>query len=98
MLAIPGGVLWGTALGALAGMLFGNIVIGTMIGAGLGLGSRPHVVRGGYCRRVRETVVMAKTINWVGRILGMLCAAALAVAWAYRVVGAGGRPVPPASA
>lgn len=38
VLAIPGGVLWGTALGALAGMLFGNIVIGTMIGAGLGLG------------------------------------------------------------
>jgi len=37
-LAIPGGVLWGTALGALVGMLFGNIVIGTMIGAGLGLG------------------------------------------------------------
>ena len=26
---------------------------------------------------------MAKVINWVGRILGMLCAAALAVAWAY---------------
>lgn len=38
VLAIPGGVLWGTALGALAGMLFGNVVIGTMIGAGLGLG------------------------------------------------------------
>jgi hypothetical protein len=38
VLAIPGGVLWGTALGALAGILFGNIVIGTMIGAGLGLG------------------------------------------------------------
>ena len=38
MLAIPGGVLWGTALGALAGIVFGNIVIGTMIGAGLGLG------------------------------------------------------------
>ena len=38
-LAIPGGVLWGTALGALAGMLFGNVVIGTMIGAGLGLGT-----------------------------------------------------------
>ena len=37
-LAIPGGVLWGTALGALAGKLFGNLVIGTMIGAGLGLG------------------------------------------------------------
>ena len=38
VLAIPGGVLWGTALGALAGIVFGNIVIGTMIGAGLGLG------------------------------------------------------------
>ncbi len=37
-LAIPGGVLWGTALGALAGIGFGNVVIGTMIGAGLGLG------------------------------------------------------------
>ncbi len=37
-LAIPGGVLWGTALGAVAGILFGNVVIGTMIGAGLGLG------------------------------------------------------------
>lgn len=37
-LAIPGGVLWGTALGALAGIVFGNVVIGTMIGAGLGLG------------------------------------------------------------
>ena len=38
-LAIPGGVLWGTALGALAGIVFGNVVIGTMIGAGLGLGT-----------------------------------------------------------
>lgn len=37
-LAIPAGVLWGTALGALAGIVFGNVVIGTMIGAGLGLG------------------------------------------------------------
>jgi hypothetical protein len=37
-LAIPGGLLWGTALGALAGILFGNIVIGLLIGAGLGLG------------------------------------------------------------
>jgi len=26
---------------------------------------------------------MTKTINWLGRILGMLCAAALAGAWAY---------------
>jgi hypothetical protein len=38
-LAIPGGVLWGTALGALVGIVSGNIVIGTMIGAGLGLGT-----------------------------------------------------------
>ncbi|MEO8464045.1 MAG: hypothetical protein ABI640_01785 [Gammaproteobacteria bacterium] len=37
-LAIPGGVLWGTALGALVGIVAGNVVIGTMIGAGLGLG------------------------------------------------------------
>ncbi len=26
---------------------------------------------------------MAKAINFIGRILGMLCAAALAIAWAY---------------
>jgi hypothetical protein len=26
---------------------------------------------------------MARAINWIGRILGMLCAAALAIAWAY---------------
>jgi hypothetical protein len=26
---------------------------------------------------------MAEAINWVGRILGVLCAAALAIAWAY---------------
>jgi hypothetical protein len=26
---------------------------------------------------------MAKAINWLGRVLGMLCAAALAVSWAY---------------
>jgi hypothetical protein len=26
---------------------------------------------------------MAETFNWLGRILGMLCAAALAVAWAF---------------
>lgn len=36
--AIPAGLLWGTALGAGAGLLFGNIVIGAMIGAGLGIG------------------------------------------------------------
>lgn len=37
-LAIPGGLLWGTALGAGAGLLFGNLTIGAMIGAGLGVG------------------------------------------------------------
>ena len=37
-IAIPGGLLWGTAFGAGAGLLFGNIVIGAMIGAGLGIG------------------------------------------------------------
>jgi hypothetical protein len=37
-LAIPGGILWGTALGGIAGILFGNLVIGLLIGAGLGLG------------------------------------------------------------
>ena len=37
-LAIPAGILWGTALGALAGIVFGNLVIGLLIGAGLGLG------------------------------------------------------------
>ena len=37
-IAIPAGLLWGTALGAGAGLLFGNIVIGALIGAGLGLG------------------------------------------------------------
>ena len=26
---------------------------------------------------------MAKAINWLGRVLGVLCAAALAVAWAF---------------
>ncbi len=26
---------------------------------------------------------MAKAINWIGRILGVLCAAGLAIAWAY---------------
>lgn len=26
---------------------------------------------------------MANAINWIGRILGVLCAAALAMAWAY---------------
>ncbi len=37
-LAIPGGLLWGTALGGVAGLVFGNLVIGLLIGAGLGLG------------------------------------------------------------
>ena len=37
-LAIPGGLLWGTLLGAAAGLLFGNLLIGALIGAGLGLG------------------------------------------------------------
>jgi len=37
-IAIPGGLLWGTALGAGAGLLFGNLAIGALIGAGLGIG------------------------------------------------------------
>ena len=37
-IAIPAGLLWGTALGAGAGLYFGNILIGAMIGAGLGVG------------------------------------------------------------
>lgn len=37
-LAIPAGLLWGTALGAGAGLLFGNLLIGALIGAGLGIG------------------------------------------------------------
>jgi hypothetical protein len=37
-LAIPGGLLWGTAIGIVAGILFGNAVIGAAIGAGLGIG------------------------------------------------------------
>jgi hypothetical protein len=36
--AIPGGLLWGTALGAGAGLLFGNLFIGALSGAGLGVG------------------------------------------------------------
>ena len=38
MIAIPAGLLWGTALGAGAGLLFGNLAIGALIGAGLGVG------------------------------------------------------------
>ena len=37
-IAIPGGLLWGTALGAGAGLLFGNLFIGALIGAGVGVG------------------------------------------------------------
>ena len=37
-IAIPGGLLWGTALGAGAGLMFGNLFIGALIGAGLGIG------------------------------------------------------------
>jgi hypothetical protein len=37
-LAIPAGLLWGTALGAGAGLWFGNLLIGALIGAGLGVG------------------------------------------------------------
>ena len=36
-IAIPAGLLWGTALGAGAGLLFGNLAIGALIGAGLGV-------------------------------------------------------------
>lgn len=37
-LAIPAGLLWGTVLGCGAGLLFGNLVIGALIGGGLGVG------------------------------------------------------------
>jgi len=37
-LAIPAGALWGTVLGVLVGLAFGNWLIGGMIGAGLGIG------------------------------------------------------------
>ena len=37
---------------------------------------------------------MANTINWLGRVLGTLCAAALAIAWAYTLwVPAAGLPL-----
>lgn len=36
--AIPAGLLWGTALGAGAGFLLGDLAIGALIGAGLGIG------------------------------------------------------------
>ena len=36
--AIPAGLLWGTALGAGAGLLLGDVRIGALIGAGLGVG------------------------------------------------------------
>ena len=38
-IAIPGGLLWGTALGAGLGLLFGNLLCGELIGAGLGVGT-----------------------------------------------------------
>jgi hypothetical protein len=37
-LAIPAGILWGTALGILVGLWLGNVLIGAAIGAGLGVG------------------------------------------------------------
>lgn len=37
-MAIPAGLLWGTALGAGAGFLLGDVFIGALIGAGLGVG------------------------------------------------------------
>ena len=37
-IAIPAGLLWGTLLGAAAGLFFGNLFIGALIGAGLGIG------------------------------------------------------------
>jgi hypothetical protein len=37
-IAIPAGLLWGTALGAGAGLFFGNLAIGALIGAGIGVG------------------------------------------------------------
>lgn len=36
--ALPGAVLWGTAIGLLIGIYFGNAAIGAAIGAGLGVG------------------------------------------------------------
>ena len=37
-LAIPAVILWGTLLGVVAGLYFGNVIIGAAIGAGLGVG------------------------------------------------------------
>jgi len=37
-LVLPGSALWGTVLGLIAGIYFGNAAIGTAIGAGLGIG------------------------------------------------------------
>ena len=37
-LAIPGGILWGLAIGILVGLAFGNVLIGALIGLGLGVG------------------------------------------------------------
>jgi hypothetical protein len=36
--AIPAGLLWGTALGAGTGFMLGDVAIGALIGAGLGVG------------------------------------------------------------
>lgn len=37
-LALPGCALWGVAIGAGLGLVFGNVWIGAAIGAGLGCG------------------------------------------------------------
>ena len=37
VIALPACALWGTLLGALTGMYFGNLAIGAAIGAGLGI-------------------------------------------------------------
>lgn len=37
-IALPACALWGTLLGVVAGIAFGNIMIGGAIGAGLGVG------------------------------------------------------------
>jgi hypothetical protein len=38
-LAIPAGLLWGALLGCGAGLLFGNLVIGALIGAAIVIAS-----------------------------------------------------------
>jgi hypothetical protein len=37
-LAVPACALWGSLLGVLCGLAFGNLLIGGLIGAGLGVG------------------------------------------------------------